>query len=183
MFISLGGTLKPRLPLFFSTPIFCSTVKHDYRERWTYSAVPRLHFPIFALQFGNVAAIAGKHCAVALRRGHTAAAMFHGTRHSRVNNRYQEQIQCVSLSTRFCYWCSGERFARMICDDCSLLSGAVCVESISKHDFWFSDQLVLRMRVAQRCRMEFSTVVSKWIVPQDFPNCSNFVKRMNGKEH
>lgn len=116
----------------------------------------------------------------------TTEAMFHDMRHSRVNNRYREQILRVCLSTRFCYWRCGERFARMICGDCSLLFSRAVVRSRIDKQTRFSDTLVSRMRVAKRAT-EFSNDGG---FPMEhfrrFPKLhrrTEFVGRINEKEY
>lgn len=114
----------------------------------------------------------------------TTEAMFHDTRHSRVNNRYREQILRVRLSTRFCYWRCGERFARMICGNCkpAVFESRSQRESISKHD--------LATRFEDACcetsvRVEFSNDGGFQMEHiRGFPKLCRrveFVGRINGK--
>lgn len=106
------------------------------------------------MQFGNVAAISG-NTAPLPSDAKQRWPMFHDTRHSRVNNRYREQIQRVSvyaflLLTRRRAFRKNDlwRVAR---------AGAVHVESISKHGPRFSGERFENACRETSGRAEFSS--------------------------
>lgn len=107
-----------------------------------------------------------KHRAVALRC-EQRRPMFHDTRHSRVNNRYREQIQRVSvyaflLLTRWRAFRKNDlwRMAR---------AGAARVESISKHGSRFSGA---RFENACRETNDRGILERRWFPNGTFPGFS-----------